>query len=83
MDDERTSRNLAGSLGVTFPIVADTQRKLIRGYGVLDAENDLAWPAIFVVGRDGRIAWRSLAESKSVRAGVDQILAALDHLPQP
>lgn len=78
-----TSRSLAQALGVRFPLVSDEQRKLIRSYGVLDAENDIAWPAIFVVGRDGRVFWRSLAESPSKRAGVDEILEALDRLPTP
>ena len=67
-------------LGLRFPIVADEHRKLIVAYGVLDHDNDIAWPAIFLVGRDGRIAWRSLAESKSTRAGADEILAAADKL---
>lgn len=66
-----------------FPLVSDEQRKLIRAYGVLDEENDIAWPAIFVVGRDGKVAWCSLAESKSKRAGADEILKALDSLPAP
>jgi peroxiredoxin len=78
VDDESTSRSLAAALGLRFPIVSDEHRALIHRYGVFDAENDLAWPAIFVIGRDGRIAWRSLAESKSKRAGADEVLAALD-----
>ena len=68
-------------LGVQFPLLSDEHRKLIVAYGVFDRENDLAWPAIFLVGRDGKIAWRSLAESKSKRAGVDEILAAVGKLP--
>ena len=83
VDGPATSRQLAGELGLRFPLVSDEERKLIRAYGVLDAENDLAWPAIFVVGRDGRVAWRSLAESKSKRAGADAVLAALDRLRAP
>lgn len=50
---------------------------------MLDVENDIAWPAIFVVGRDGKVFWRSLAESPSKRAGIDEILAALDRLRAP
>ncbi len=78
VDDESTSRSLAAALGLHFPLVSDEHRALIHRYGVLDAENDLAWPAIFVIGRDGKVAWRSLAESKSKRAGANEILAALD-----
>ena len=83
VDDASTSRSLAEALGLRFPLASDEQRKLIRKYGVLDEENDIAWPAIFVIGRDGKVAWRSLAESPSKRAGVDDILAALDRLVAP
>ncbi len=83
VDDPSTSRSLAETLGLRFPIVSDEQRKLIRKYGVLDAENDIAWPALFVIGRDGKVAWRSLADSPSKRAGVNEILAALDGLVAP
>ena len=56
-------------------------RKTTRAYGVEDAENSVAWPAIFVIAPDGKIAWRSLAQTYKVRAGVDEILKALDALP--
>ncbi len=70
------STKLAEITGARFPLLSDEERKLIRAYGVLDEENDVAWPAIFYV-KDGKVAWRSLAESTSKRAGVDEILTAI------
>ncbi len=46
----------------------------LRAYGVEDAENAIAWPAIFVVGPDGRIAWRSLAETYRERPASTVVL---------
>ncbi len=48
-----------------------------------DAENGIAWPALFLIASDGRIAWRSLAQTYQVRAGPEEILRALDSLPHP
>lgn len=50
---------------------------MIRAYGVEDAENELAWPAIFIVGRDGKVQWRSLAETYPVRPAAQVVLDAL------
>ncbi len=50
---------------------------VIRAYGVEDAENGVAWPVIFVVGRDRRVKWRSLAETYPVRPAPEIVLEAL------
>ena len=51
---------------------------MIRAYGVEDQENGIAWPAIFIVGRDGKVRWRSLAETFKVRPTSEVVLEALD-----
>lgn len=63
-------------LGLGYPVLADPDLGVTRGFGVADEENGIAWPAIFLVGQDGRIVWRSLADSYKVRVSVDEILAA-------
>lgn len=50
---------------------------MIRAYGVEDAENGIAWPSIFIVGTDGRVKWRSLAETYTVRPAPEVVLEAL------
>ena len=47
-----------------------------------DAENGVAWPSIFLIASDGRIAWRSLSQTYKVRAGPEEILKALEGLPR-
>ncbi len=65
---------------MTFPLLSDPDRAVIRAFGVEDAENGVAWPAIYVVGRDGRVRWRSLAETYKKRAAASAIVEALDAL---
>lgn len=77
MDEPQRSGALAAKLGLRFPLLSDVDLSVIRAYGVEDAENGIAWPAIFVVGRDGRVAWRSLAETYPVRAVPEDVLRAL------
>jgi alkyl hydroperoxide reductase subunit AhpC len=55
--------------------------EVTRAYGVEDAENRISWPSLFVVGRDGNVSWRSIAQTYKVRAAPAQILQALDALP--
>ena len=81
VDPPATSAELAKKLGVTFALLSDEQRAVTRAYGVEDAENGVSWPSIFVVDRDGKVAWRSVAQTYKVRAAPGQIQQALDALP--
>ncbi len=73
------SKALAEKLGVKYPLLSDPKREVIGGYGVEDEENGIAWPAIFIVGRDGTVRWRSLAETFKERPTSEVVLQALDH----
>ncbi|MCG3128782.1 MAG: hypothetical protein CHACPFDD_03674 [Phycisphaerae bacterium] len=49
-----------------FPILSDTERHVIRAFGVLHAGGapnggDIAIPSHFLIDRDGRIVWRFIA----------------------
>ncbi len=67
----------AKKLGVTFPLLSDESRATIRTFGVEDAENGISWPAIFILDREGKIVWRSLAQTYKRRATAAAILDAL------
>jgi len=47
------------------------------GTGDRSSENGISWPAIFIVDKDGKILWRSLAQTDKIRAMLGQILEAL------
>jgi alkyl hydroperoxide reductase subunit AhpC len=63
---------------VRFPLLADPKRDVIRAYGVEDAENEIAWPAIFVIGRDGKVERHLLTDNYKERP-LSRVL--LDDLP--
>jgi peroxiredoxin len=77
VDGPERSKALAERLGVRFPLLSDADLKAIRAYGVEDAENGVAWPAIFIVGADGRVRWRTLVETFRVRPAAEVVLEAL------
>ncbi len=52
----------------------------MRAYGVEAGE--VARPAIFVVGRDRKVAWRWLSDSYKERIPAADVLRALDALPK-
>jgi peroxiredoxin len=81
VDSPSDSAALAAERRLAFPLLSDRGLSTIRAYGVEDAENGIAWPAIFIVGRDGRITWRSLSETYKVRAKSEEILRALNAPP--
>lgn len=77
VDPPATSADLAKKLGLTYPLLSDENRATIRAFGVEDVENGIAWPAIFIVDKHGKIVWRSLAQTYKIRAMPGQILEAL------
>lgn len=83
VDPVAVNRHLADTLGLTFTVLADPTRAATRAFGVEDAENEIAWPAIFVVDRDGTVAWRWLADGYRERIATPEVARALDALPLP
>ncbi len=56
MDDVPDAAQMAAQVGAGFPILADPEGGMVRRYGVYDLLGDgVAAPAVFIVGKDGRI----------------------------
>jgi peroxiredoxin len=65
-----------------FPVLFDETRKVTRAYGVYhafghDAYN-IAHPATFVIGRDGKICWIAVSPNQAERPTTEDILAAIE-----
>jgi len=78
VDEQKDSAELATKLGLTYPLLSDTKQTAIRAFGVADENTGVAWPTVFVVRRDGKVAARYFTESYKKRATTSDILAALD-----
>lgn len=60
-----------------MPLLSDPSHAAIDAFAVFDAENEVAWPAVYLVERDGTIAWRDLGDTYKVRPTTDELLRAI------
>jgi len=62
---------------VSFPLLSDIHRSVIRTYGVLDEDRNVAWRSTFVIDRDGVLRWGQVGDRQMVRDGAE-VLRVLD-----
>lgn len=77
-DTPEVLRELSTRVDVSYPLLSDAERTVIRAYGVEDAENEIAWPALFVIAKDGTITHRLMLDSYKERPTMKTVLEALD-----
>jgi alkyl hydroperoxide reductase subunit AhpC len=63
--------------GFPFPLLSDIHRRVMRAYGVLDEDRNVAWRSTFVVDREGVLRWGQVGDRQMVRDGTE-ILRVLD-----
>jgi peroxiredoxin len=78
VDEPKDSEELATKLGLTYPLLSDSKQTAIRAFGVADESTGVAWPTVFVIGRDGKVAARFFTESYKKRTTTSEVLAAID-----
>jgi len=86
VDSVSDNASLTRQLGLTFRILSDADRTVIDAYGVRhdlgsSPDDSIARPAVFVIDREGRIAWRNLTDNWRVRVRPEQLLEVLQGLP--
>ena len=80
-----------GKGAVAFPILSDPDHRVIDAYGVRERSYDgksygdiqlegLPQPAVYLIGKDGRVAWASVDADYKKRPSNAEIRAALDAL---
>jgi alkyl hydroperoxide reductase subunit AhpC len=67
----------AKARGLTFPLLSDIHRKVIKDYDVLDEERNVAWRSTFVIDRDGILRWSQAGDRHMIRDG-REVLRVLD-----
>jgi peroxiredoxin len=65
-----------------FPLLFDETRKVTHTYGVyhaigVDAYN-IAHPATFVVGRNGKICWIAVSSNQRERPQISEVFSAIE-----
>jgi peroxiredoxin len=64
-------------LKLPFPVLCDTDHKVIDAYDLYNPDGKIAKPAVFVIDKTGVIGWSFLKEDYRVRPLNDAILAEL------
>jgi peroxiredoxin len=78
VDGVATSRALSEQLALSFPLLCDPAREVVRAFGLFNAgeKGGIAYPATFVLDRDRTVRFRSLDRTAS-RVNVDELFAFL------
>jgi peroxiredoxin len=82
VDPVERNREVAGRLGLEFPLLSDPDLVAIDAFGLRDpggspfSDGDVSRPALFVL-RDGVVRWRSLTDNWRVRPRAEDLLVAV------
>lgn len=82
VDSVEDNGDLAKRIGLDFPVLSDSEIRVIGDYGVLHRSGgmggtDIARPAIFVIDGEGRVVWRDLTENWRIRLRPEYLLSVL------
>jgi peroxiredoxin len=85
VDPPEVNQRHSQKLGYTFPLLSDSNAKVIRRYDVLHAgagpkRADIARPAEFLLDSNGVVRWVNLTENIAVRPRPEQVLQALNQV---
>jgi peroxiredoxin len=82
VDPEDRSEPLRRQLGIEFPILCDTGRRVVREWGLYnpDEMGGIAIPAVFVIGTNRRVLYRSI-DNTSARVSTEGVLRFLQGSP--
>jgi peroxiredoxin len=84
-DSPAVLTKFAAERGITYPLLSDPKSQVIDGWQLRDPQYKpdsraagVPKPAIFVIGKDGRIKARLMEEDYRKRPQVEAVLAAVD-----
>ena len=85
-DSVEDNRKLAESAHLAFSLLDDSEGKAMDAFGLRHSGasidgGDIARPAVFIIDRDGRIAWRELTDNWRVRVRPETVIEQLKRLP--
>lgn len=63
MDSSPANKRYAEDIGVTFPLLSDWKRMVVKDYGLLDENSGYATRATFVLDKEGII--KSIEEGRT------------------
>jgi peroxiredoxin (alkyl hydroperoxide reductase subunit C) len=85
VDSHFANEAFARMLRVEFPLLSDFKREAMSAYGVLLGEAGFSGRALFLIDRQGRVAYRDVSLNPGSQAQIpdsERLLAALRALPR-
>src|SRR5918912_4627759 len=73
VDSSPANNRFAQDIGVTFPLLSDFKRKVVRDYGIVDEERGFGTRATFGVDKDGKIQHIEQGRSGIAPTGAYQV----------
>lgn len=81
VDSPFVNRKFAAECGAEFPIVSDFNREACTAYGVRDDDffgmKGVAKRSVFVVARDGTLAWQWVSDDAGIMPDFDAVKEAV------
>jgi mycoredoxin-dependent peroxiredoxin len=73
-DDGEHAKTSVGENGLTFPVIPDEKKTLIKQYGVGNiSKQGIAWPSLYIIDKQGKVAF-SYADASGRRLHSPEIL---------
>lgn len=83
-DAVKDCKRTVDKLDLAFDLLSDENLAAIKAYGLLFHEpyqdKDVALPAHFLIGRDGKVAWHWIAQSVHDRPDPNDVAGQVDRL---
>lgn len=77
VDSHWSNGAFARSLGLRFPLLSDWKREASTAYGVLIPEANLSGRALFLIDKQGRVAWSDVSADPGSLTALPDAAAAL------
>jgi peroxiredoxin len=74
---------MVGKLRIPFPLLSDPRGEVARAYGLWNADENLATPAVVVVDRSGEVSYLYAGRDFADRPTDEEVFSALDSLDEP
>lgn len=82
IDSPFVNRRFAAECGAPFPILSDFNKRVIAAYGVVNPDfyglEGVAHRSVFVIDREGVVAWSWMDEDADVMPDFERILEAVE-----
>jgi peroxiredoxin len=80
VDPPPNNAGMVGKLQLPFPLLSDPEGELARLYGLWNAEEDVAVPAVIVVDQSGEVRYLYAGRDRADRPEDEGVFATLDEL---